>query len=118
MSTLSPRTQHSTPPLACVADGIPAGERTAHFELAKRLFTTAVLQKRVLSDGYAYRFETEALDDLAHWMNNERRCCPFLKFVLELEPGKGDLWLSLTGPDGTHDFLDAELPAVPASVRG
>jgi len=116
MSTLSPRNQQSTLPLACIADAIPAGERAAHFELAKRLFTTAVLQKRVLSDGYAYRFWPETLDDLAHWMNNERRCCPFLRFALELEAGKGDLWLSLTGPDGTHTFLDAELPAVPGSV--
>ena len=64
-----------------------------------------------LPDGYAYRFDADAFDDVARWVANERRCCPFLTFALELSPEGGPLWARLTGPEGTRAFLDAELPA-------
>jgi hypothetical protein len=35
----------------------------------------------------------------------EHRCCPFLRFVLIVEPGDGSLFLEVTGPEGTEDFL-------------
>ena len=35
----------------------------------------------------------------------ERRCCPFLTFALKAEPGGGPVRLSLTGPEGTREFL-------------
>jgi hypothetical protein len=117
MITASPRGPQSASPLACVAGAIPASERTAHFELATRLFTTAVLQKRVLSDGYAYRFDADDFEDLAHWVDNERRCCPFVRFVLELDSGERTLWMYLTGPGDMRTFLDAALPTVPAAIR-
>jgi hypothetical protein len=37
----------------------------------------------------------------------ERECCPFLRFNLRLEPGEGPIWLELTGPSGTKDFLNS-----------
>jgi len=97
--------------LACVADAIAADERPGHFRLLHRLFTTAVRERRELPDGRAFRFDADALGDLARWIDNERRCCPFLAFGLELGANGGPIWLRLTGPDGTHAFLDAELPA-------
>jgi len=101
-------------PLACVPGAIPAAERPAHFALITRLFTAAARERRDLSggaEGYAFRFDADAFDDLARWVTNERRCCPFLSFALELAPDGGPLWLRLTGPAGTRAFLDAELPA-------
>ena len=96
-------------PLACVPGAIPAGERAAHFRLIQHLFGAALLERRETAGGYAYRFDPDALPDVARWAANERRCCPFLTFHLTLTPG-GDLWLELTGPEGTAEFLDHELP--------
>jgi hypothetical protein len=45
--------------------------------------------------------------ELAHLIDLEHQCCPFLKFRLTVEPGAGPLRLELTGPDGTKDFLAA-----------
>jgi hypothetical protein len=100
------------PPIACTPAAIPAAERPAHFALLERLFTTELRERRTLADGgegYAYRFDAGAFDDLARWITNERRCCAFLRFAVELEPADGAIWVSLTGPAGTHAFLDAEL---------
>jgi hypothetical protein len=99
-------------PLACVPGAIPAPERPAHFGLISRLFTEALRERRATPDvdGYAFRFDADAFDDLARWATNERRCCPFLTFALELSPDGGPIWVRLTGPEGTREFLDAELP--------
>ena len=49
----------------------------------------------------------------ARFVANERRCCPFLTFTLELAPDGGPLWLRLTGPAGTRAFLEAEFLTAP-----
>ena len=103
----------STPPLACVPGAIPAAERAAHFARLERLFTSDVRERQTLPDGYAFRFDAGAFDELARWIAYERRCCPFLRFELALAPDDGPIRLRLTGPEGTHAFLDAELPAFP-----
>jgi len=36
----------------------------------------------------------------------ERRCCPFLRFVVGTEPDGGSITLEVTGPPGTVQFLD------------
>lgn len=98
-------------PLACVPGVILAAERTAHFQLIMRLFTTAAREKRRLPDGYAYRFDADAFNDLAGWITNERRYCRFLAFTIELRADHSPIWVRLTGPMGTNAFLNAELPA-------
>ncbi len=98
----------STIPLACVPGAIPAEEREAHFALAAELFGT-VEERRDVAEGYAFRFAPEQLERIARFVANERRCCPFLEFTLTAGPGEGPVWLRLTGPQGTREFLDAEL---------
>ena len=95
--------------LACTLGAIPADERPAHARLLTTLFA-ATRERRPLPDGYAYRFDADAFDDLARWIANERRCCPFLTVQLTLA-ADGPVWLRLTGPEGTRAFLDAELSA-------
>lgn len=97
-------------PLACVPGAIAPGDRPAHFTLLTRLFSVEARERREQGDGYAFRFEASAWPDLARWVDNERHCCPFLNFSLELSPAEGDIWVRLTGPSGVHAFLDAELP--------
>ena len=97
-------------PLACVPGAIPAAERPDHFALLRTLFTETVLEKTPLPDGYRFRFPASAVEALARWIENERNCCPFLTFSLEVTPAGGAVWLRLSGPEGTREFLEAELP--------
>lgn len=100
----------SPPPLACVPGAIRAEERPAHFALLERLFGEDARERRPIDDGYAFRFEAASFDAVARFVSVERLCCPFLTFHLELSAPAIDLWLRMTGPAGTRDFLDAELP--------
>jgi hypothetical protein len=72
-----------------------------------KTFRGVVLETKELDDGYAYRFpsETHRIAELAQLIAFERECCPFLQFNLRLEPANGPIWLELTGPEGTKDFL-------------
>ncbi len=103
-------------PLACVPGAIPADERAAHFARLGRLLTAEVRERRTLPDGYAFRFDAAAFDDVARWVALERRCCPFLDFAIELAHDGGPLWVRLSGPPGTRELLDAQsaAPAAPA----
>ena len=60
-----------------------------------------------------YRFEFNAgldtLSLLATMIDAERRCCRFLQFELNVGPDLGPLTLTLTGPEGTQQFLEALL---------
>lgn len=98
----------SPAPLACVPGAIRAEERSTHFALIQRRFSTATLEREALPNGYAFRFAPEAIEEIARFMENERKCCPFLTFEL-IAPASADLvWLRMTGPEGTQAFLDAE----------
>ncbi len=72
-----------------------------------KTFQGSLLQKKELADGYAYRFPVDGswIIELARLITFERECCPFLKFNLRIEPANGPVWLELTGPEGTKDFL-------------
>ena len=60
-----------------------------------------------LDSGYALRFAPEdaVLPDLATLIELERQCCPFLRFELKVLPASGPIWLELSGPEGTREFL-------------
>jgi hypothetical protein len=68
-------------------------------------------ERRELKEGYAFGFAsgTVGLVELAQIIEPERRCCPFFRFVVTAEPEGGPLWLEVTGPDTTKDFLQALL---------
>ena len=53
----------------------------------------------------------ETLAAIAATIDAERQCCRFLTFDLHVEAGEGPIALSVTGPAGTHDFLQALLDA-------
>jgi len=98
--------------LACDPTGIAAEARPGHFALARRLFTEGVRERREWREGYAFCFDTDALEDVARFVANERKCCPFLDFEIAVQSA-GPVWLRLAGPAGTRAFLDAELPLGP-----
>jgi hypothetical protein len=102
--------------LACLPAAIAPAERPAHFALIRQLFGALVQERAQLPNGYAYRFQSDALELVARFVANERKCCPFLCFELLIGAESGPLWLRMTGPEGTHAVLDAEL-AIAAGPR-
>jgi hypothetical protein len=60
-------------------------------------------------DGVRFRFSADAFSVLASTVEAERQCCRFLRFDIAIEPDGGPIWLSLSGPPGTGDFLAALL---------
>src|SRR2546425_5021705 len=60
-------------------------------------------------NGYRFRFaaSTETLQAVVTMIEAERQCCRFLRFQLTVEPDEGPIWLTLEGPPGTREFLDA-----------
>lgn len=69
----------------------------------------AVVDVKELENGYAYCFssEGERLIELAKLVDLERQCCPFLRFCVIVESDNGPIWLEITGPAGTKEFLAA-----------
>ena len=95
-------------PLACDLTAIPAEEREAHERLARRLFFETVPAREELPDGYAFQFQADQYPLVAAFIANERLCCPFFRFTLEVPPAQGALWLRVTGDEGVKEFVDAE----------
>jgi hypothetical protein len=64
-----------------------------------------------VENGLQLRFEAApgVLADIARVIDLERQCCRFLRFQLDVHPDGGPVLLELTGPEGTADFLGAEL---------
>ena len=69
----------------------------------------AVIEVKELQDGYAYRFPSDGawIAELSSLITIERACCPFLRFKIDIAPGEGPIWLELSGPEGTKDFLNS-----------
>jgi hypothetical protein len=93
-------------PLACDLTAIPASDREEHILTAPQLFATAqeVLD---LPDGYSFRFLNEPgkFMAIAKYIENERLCCPFFNFSLEIQANQGALWVGLTGGEGAKELL-------------
>lgn len=70
-----------------------------------------VLEKRELSDGYAFRFagSDEVLDELLEFIKTERTCCAFFTFGLSVSGDGREAWLQMTGAQGVKYFIEVEL---------
>ena len=95
-------------PIACTLSGPEMRERERTVLAGLRARTRAV---RAHPDGYVLDLERsdEALAAAARVIALERRCCPFLRFTLTVEPGEGAIELALTGGPGTREFLSSWL---------
>jgi hypothetical protein len=91
-----------TIPIACSLNAEELTERKKLFvRIGKEIEETEERES-----GYAYRFASDSLlPELLDIIRAERQCCPFFRFVLAFEPGNGPLWLEVTGPKGTKEFL-------------
>ena len=92
--------------LACDLTAIPASAREEHVLTAPQLFRLAQ-EVQELPDGFAIRFlhSPGRFMQMATFVENERLCCPFFNFELDVEPNNGPLWLRLTGQEGVKELL-------------
>jgi hypothetical protein len=99
----------SGPALACDLSAIEPRQREAHQALAERLFTETVEAREEITAGYAFRFPAERYHDIVAFIANERRCCPFFTFTLEVTADRGPIWLRITGGDGVKASIQSML---------
>ena len=88
--------------IACIPNAIP--NRPRYNELRQKL-RAAIITKE--AETWHLDHTRITLTETAEWIDMERRCCPFLKFNLETNNGPGHR-LTMTGPEGTADFLQHE----------
>jgi hypothetical protein len=92
-------------PIVCTLDSDT--QKTRRENLLPGLTAAADL-KQELADGYRLRFtQADILPRLLHVVDAERKCCRFLRFEVTLEADLGPVWLTVTGPPGTREFLAA-----------
>ena len=104
---------HQRSPFVCDRLALSPEARARHFnELGPQLrdLKTGV---RELTNGYAFQFPADPKTVLlvAEWAAGERLCCPFFDIDIRLEPEDGSMWLTLTGRDGTKEFIRADAPS-------
>jgi len=93
-------------PVACTLD--PAALKARREGLLSDLVRRAD-ERQDLPDGQRLRFSAtvDALAAIARTVEAERHCCRFLRFHITVEPDGGPIWLELTGPPGTREFVSA-----------
>lgn len=66
-----------------------------------------------LSEGLRLRFAAaeDTLTSITRAVEAERHCCRFLRFGITVEPDGGPIFLELSGPPGTREFVAALLQA-------
>ncbi len=70
-----------------------------------------VILTKELAKGYAFKFTgtDKMVDELTEFIKTERECCDFFTFTLSVKGDKSEIWLEMTGAEGTKDFMKAEL---------
>ena len=93
-------------PIACTltAEALRARREGVLTDLARR-----AERRHDLADGLRLEFAPSAdtIALIAQAVEAERHCCRFLRFGITVEPDGGPVFLELTGPAGTRDFLGA-----------
>ncbi|GAB4458555.1 MAG: hypothetical protein Kow0070_12390 [Anaerolineales bacterium] len=98
----------NTSPLACNMAVFTPAERESHIQNTLHLYQS-VQDIRAAENGYGFLFPyTMDVIKLAEFISKEKMCCPFLEFTLKVEPNEKPISLTLTGPDGTQEFLREE----------
>lgn len=66
-------------------------------------------RRESIPHGFRWTFvaEPDILASITGVVNAERRCCPFLEFVITVPMPDGNIGLDVRGPQGTAEFLEA-----------
>ena len=103
------KTAPGSPALACNLSVFTAEQRRRHEADCSKLFHQAS-DIRELPRGIALQLTNEpgALSLATGFVTRESQCCPFLDFDLHFEPPYTHIQLSITGPEGSREFLKEE----------
>ena len=71
----------------------------------------SIKQVKEVDNGYVLRFDSNQEDYvlITDWLQVENICSPFLRSQTVVESNNGPIWVELSGPAGTKDFLKSEL---------
>ena len=98
----------NTAPLVCNMDVFTPAECESHIQNTLQLNQT-IQDIRETDNGYEFLFPyTTEITKLADFISKEKMCCPFLEFTLRIEPNEKPISLTLTGHEGTQEFLRNE----------
>lgn len=70
-----------------------------------------LLERTETLKGVKYKFENsdKMIDLVANFIKTERMCCSFFDFNLFVSADNGFMWLELSGPEGTKQFIKDEI---------
>lgn len=88
---------------SAVACTLGASELRKRQEEFRTRLLDLVTTARETEDGYTFAFAPTSIDAVRELVALESECCSFLK--LTVEDRDGQIWLSLSGPEGTKEFV-------------
>jgi hypothetical protein len=117
--------------LLAIATGVAVGQSTSNSksmntsvtcklttpELQERKRTViadlknSVIERVEIENGIKYKFMStdEMIDCVSTFIKTERLCCDFFDFKLSVAAETGFMWLELSGPEGTMEFISEEI---------
>src|SRR4029453_16493848 len=98
------RDEESMEPIVCHLSAIPARQRVQHFLLAPSLLFAHDRRARELENGLECEPPPDRLGQVVIFVENERRCCRHLAFVLEVPARGAPIVLRVTGPGASHEL--------------
>lgn len=103
-------TPSRTLPIACSLDAAGIETRRVEFQAT---VGSQVSARKELSDGIEMEFApgNDLLPALARFIEDERKCCQFLRFTITVEEGGGPISLGVRGPAGSGEFIRSLITA-------
>jgi hypothetical protein len=100
-------------PFFCNVKALSPAARSRHFDELGPALRSAKTGVRELPNGYSFRFPADpaTVALVAEWVAGERACCPFFDIDLRFDREGGPMWLSLTGWEGTKEFIEVDAAA-------
>jgi len=93
----------------CNIKALTPEERAHHKQLGDKLMAA---RKEIVEmpNGYEFQFSPKnvTLAELADWVVDENKCCPFFNFHIDLENEGALTCLRLTGEEGIKQFIRGE----------
>ena len=97
----------SRPPVACTITEERAEERAGWMRDA---LVPAYSGAEAREDGVAVRFDgaDATLSAVARFVREEKECCAFADYRIDVSPPYDETWLTVTGPEGTREMFAGE----------
>ena len=98
--------QHGDLPIACDLSALALEEQARRGDLMERILGNAATNSTT-RERYTMVIEAPSslAGDVVEWFLLEKRCCPFLRLGLGLEPGDERPRITLCGGPGVKQFL-------------